>query len=393
MAAIGDLEERTGRLSALGGDLALTTLLAVIAVVTVMTQELVSGLRKPGFAAVLLAVAATSPVLVRRRWPLPAVAVSGVLLVIHVMVGYPEGSLPISYGVLVYSVALCAPLAPAVAGLGSMVASLLILGGSGAPGLEGVDVAGFIAAYAVVWATGLAVRSRRDAAEAQVRAAIERAEVERQRSARAVAEERLRIAQELHDVVAHSMSVIAVQAAVGRHLIDEQPAQAAASLGAISDTSRSVLAELRRLLGVLRDADGERSHTPAPTLADLPLLIDEVSALGIHVDLSVSGAPAAGHAGVELSAYRIVQEALTNVIKHAGVTSAVVVALDHHADRLEIAVVDDGRGVAADVPTTGGHGILGMRERVDLWGGELVCGPAPGGGFAVRASLPIGEAP
>ena len=145
----------------------------------------------------------------------------------------------------------------------------------------------------MAWTVGIALRARRDSLESRVREAEERANVERQTAARALAEERLRIAQELHDVVAHSMSVIAVQAGVGAHVLDERPEQARAALEAISATSRGTLTEMRRLLGVLRDDDGERSHAPAPSLADLPQLIEDVHAAGVPVELTVTAPPTA----------------------------------------------------------------------------------------------------
>jgi signal transduction histidine kinase len=184
-----------------------------------------------------------------------------------------------------------------------------------------------------------------------------------------------------------------VQAGVGSHVLDEQPEQARAALDAISATSRGTLNEMRRLLGVLRNDDGARAHTPAPSLADVPKLVDDVRALGLPVELSVEGTSAVMHPGVELSAYRVVQEALTNVLKHAGVTRRIAVRLQHLPGQLAVEVVDDGRGSATS-PTAsgeGGHGLVGMRERVELWGGELSVGPAPGGGYRVRALLPHGE--
>lgn len=234
--------------------------------------------------------------------------------------------------------------------------------------------------------------------ESTIREAEERANVERQRAARMVAEERLRIAQELHDIVAHSMSVIAVQAGVGAHVVDHRPDQAKAALEAISGTARSTLAEMRRLLGVLRDDDGHRSHAPAPALSDVTRLVDDVRAAGVPISLEILGEPEHLSPGIELSAYRIVQEALTNVIKHAGPVTHVAVRLTHTADGISVEVVDDGRGAAARHDSTdgrgrveasdGGHGLLGMRERVELWGGTIETGPVAGGGYRVGASLP-----
>jgi signal transduction histidine kinase len=158
---------------------------------------------------------------------------------------------------------------------------------------------------------------------------------------------------------------------------------------------------MRSLLGVLRDTDGERVHTPTPGVADLPGLVDDVRAAGVPVTLDLSGSSNVVHAGVELSAYRIVQEALTNVIKHAGATTRVDVNVRYLPGRVEIEVLDDGRGAAAVAVSNGartdtgakasGHGLLGMRERVELWGGDLSVGPVAGGGYRVKAQLPYGE--
>jgi signal transduction histidine kinase len=207
-----------------------------------------------------------------------------------------------------------------------------------------------------------------------------------------VAEERLRLARELHDVVAHSISVIAVQSGVGAHVANTQPEEAAKALATIEATSRAALTELRRLLGVLRqEGEPEGSLAPVPGLADLDALLAEVAKAGLGVRLRVEGTPSPLPAGVDLSAYRIVQEALTNVVKHAGPARAqVVVGYGDHEVTVE--VVDDGRGVAAptgDGRARVGHGLIGMRERVAAFGGDLEVGPGPDGGFRVAARLPL----
>ena len=205
---------------------------------------------------------------------------------------------------------------------------------------------------------------------------------------RAVAEERLRIAQDLHDVVAHSMGVIAVQAGVGAHVIDTDPVEAKKSLEAISQTSRSTLAEIRRMLGVLRE-DENASYEPAPGLADLDRLVRDVEGAGLDVDVRNEGPHTQLPPGVDFTAYRIVQEALTNVLKHAGHAHAsVVVGYEENALRLEIA--DDGRGVNGRA-APGGHGLMGMRERVGVYGGSFEAGPRTGGGFRVAVRIPYGE--
>jgi len=228
---------------------------------------------------------------------------------------------------------------------------------------------------------------RRDTAELRRRAAeLELAREELAR--RAVSEERLRIARELHDIVAHSMSVIAVQSGVGAHVIDTQPEEARKALAAVEDTSRSALNELRRLLGVLRqDGDEADGLGPAPGLGDLGRLAAQMGEAGLAVELEMRGTRPAVPPGVDLSAYRIVQESLTNVLKHAGpATAKVRVGYDEHELRVE--VTDDGRGAAAG-ETAGGHGIAGMRERAAVFGGELSAGPRQGGGFRVAARLPL----
>jgi signal transduction histidine kinase len=377
---------------------------AVVGVATVFLQDirddagmLVDGFAEPGVVAGVTAVATCAPIAIRRRSPLVAVVISSCAIVVHFLASWPPGLLPLAALLLTYTVGAWSPLSEAVVGLAVVATTIVVLGVAGAPGLDTVDTVGVLAQYAAAWAIGSAMRSRRAAAEALVRQADERAEAERQSSARVLAEERLRIAQELHDVVAHSMSVIAVQAGVGAHVVEDRPEQARAVLDTISTTSRGTLVEMRRLLGVLRGGDGARAHVPAPGLADLPQLVADVRAAGVPVTLHLHGATCDLSGGIDLSAYRVVQEALTNVIKHAGTTTRVDVTVRHLPGSLAIEVVDDGRGLAAAARSGAaadgsGHGLLGMRERVELWGGELSVGPAPGGGYRVAALLPYGDA-
>ena len=367
----------------------------VIGVTSVWSQELVDGLREPTAPALLTIAAAAGAVAVRRRWPLEALLVGCVAVFVHIVADWPEGSVPMTVLLLTYTAAAYEPSRRALYGLGAVYATLILLGVTDTPGLDTLGVVGNLAVFTVAWTIGIALRARRESLEARVREADERANVERQTAARALAEERLRIAQELHDVVAHSMSVIAVQAGAGAHVLDDRPEQARAALEAISTTARGTLAEMRRLLGVLRNDQGERSHAPAPGLADLPQLVEDVRAAGVPVTLQVTGnASCEPNGGIELSAYRVVQEALTNVIKHAGSPTHVDVSVRHDPDAVTVEVVDDGRGAAGRASTNGtagGHGHVGMRERVELWGGELLVGPVPGGGYRVCARLPYGE--
>ncbi len=252
-----------------------------------------------------------------------------------------------------------------------------------------------LAVFAIAWVLGDNIRTRRAyLAELEARAA--RLERERmQRDERAVAEERARIARELHDVIAHNVSVMVVQASAGEELFATDPERARESLSSVASTGRAALAELRRLLGVIRaDEDDNRpaSYTPQPGIAYLDELIRQVRKAGLAVELSVLGRPRELPEGVGLCAYRIVQEALTNTLKHAGAAHAEV-SVRYVDDALELQVLDDGRGArAANGAGGSGHGLIGMRERVALFGGELTARPRGGEpGYEVRARLPLEE--
>ncbi|MDQ3889317.1 MAG: histidine kinase [Actinomycetota bacterium] len=234
----------------------------------------------------------------------------------------------------------------------------------------------------IAWAIGRALRDRgRRAADLEARAEhLERARAE------AVAGERATIARELHDVIAHSVSVMTVQAGAARLLLDEEPSRARESLLAVEETGRQALAEMRRLLGILRGDEHETRLAPQPGIGELDALVEQVRAAGLPVDLVVEGEPAPLAPGIDLAAYRVVQEALTNALKHAGAARARVL-IRYRATALELAVTNNGTGRANG--GRGGHGLIGMRERVALYGGELEAGPRADGGYAVRASLPL----
>jgi signal transduction histidine kinase len=247
------------------------------------------------------------------------------------------------------------------------------------------------------WFVGDSVRTRRTYTAGLAEQAAQRQRETIERAQRSVAEERLQIARELHDVVAHSLSVIAVQSGVGRHVIDDQPAEAKKALAAVETTSRSALDELRRMLGVLRRDDGvPASLAPAPGVASLGPLIEQVQLAGYVVDLDVQSKAVGSVAPtVGLSIYRIVQEALTNVVKHAG-PARVLVEIRDEANVLVLEVSDDGGGRVhqPDVRDVNGdgeahHGIVGMRERVALFDGVLSATPRPEGGFRVLARFPM----
>lgn len=247
--------------------------------------------------------------------------------------------------------------------------------------------------FATAWLLGDNLSTRRAyLRELEEKAANNQARQETE-ARRAVAEERGRIARELHDVVAHSMSVMVVQAGAARRMIDHDTAKASEALASIETTGRESLTEMRRILGVLRNDDDEADLAPAPSLEDFSRLMQQCDEAGLPVDLIVEGEVRKLPASLELSAYRIVQESLTNSLKHAGSAQATV-RLHYHADALEVEVADNGRGAAADVVTDGlGQGLMGMRERVEAFGGTLRTGPRPGGGFAVLAYFPVNDHP
>jgi signal transduction histidine kinase len=239
------------------------------------------------------------------------------------------------------------------------------------------------------WMLGDNLRTRRAyLGELEEKAArLEREQEEEAR--RAVAREQARIARELHDVISHNVSVMVVQAAAGVDVFDAQPARARSALASIEATGREALTELRRLLGVIRtDDDADASLTPQPGLERLTGLLEQVRAAGLRVQLAVEGQRPPLPPGLDLAAYRIVQEALTNTLKHAGASNAAV-TVRYDASELTVDVLDDGRGRAANGTGGGGHGLVGMRERVALYDGRVRAGPQSGGGFRVSARFPL----
>ncbi len=255
----------------------------------------------------------------------------------------------------------------------------------------------------VAWLAGFAVRQQRAQAAGRREQARRRAREQLAEARRARSEERLQISRELHDVVAHTLSVITVQAGVAGYVIGERPEEAARALASIEETSRSALHEMRALLGVLRDEEtGVRNGTgpgardaalvPAPGLADLDSLVERAGEAGVRVDLSVRGERPVLPAGLDLAAYRVIQEAVTNVIKHAA-TQRCQVTVAYQQDTLTLEVTDNGSGSAAatsgEFPVGAGNGIIGMRERVAVYGGELRAAPLPGRGFRVTARFPL----
>ncbi|MEZ0068845.1 signal transduction histidine kinase [Streptacidiphilus sp. MAP12-20] len=224
------------------------------------------------------------------------------------------------------------------------------------------------------------------------------ARLERERDAQAkvaVAAERARIARELHDVVAHNVSVMIVQADGASYVMDSSPEQAKEALATIAGTGRQALTEMRRLLGLLRSADTAGEYVPQPGVEQLPDLLEQVRSAGLPVEFQVEGEPRPLPRGVELTAYRIVQEALTNARKHGGPQASATVRISFEDGDLAMVIEDDGRGASAALAREGGedgfgHGLIGMRERVGMVGGSLDAGPRVGGGFRIKAVLPLG---
>ena len=342
-------------------------------------------LRHPAGQPVPLELAATavlSLALAGRR--LRPVAALAAVLVVMVATRWPYGGLLPAWSTLYLVAGTRRRAASLVALAATMFAPLVAI--------RAVDRGVLICLVTgLVWAVGYAVGQHRAYERQLLQERARQAQEELARARRGVTEERMRIARELHDVVAHSMSVITVQAGYGHLVIDRDPGQARAALGAIETTGREALTEMRRLLGVLRADDGEdaAARTPVPGLAELDRLVAQTAGAGVQVELEIAGRPRPLPWGIELSAYRIVQEALTNVVKHADVpASRVRIAYEERA--LSIEVTDD--GLARPVPDGAGHGLLGMRERVNLYGGQLQAGPLPGRGFRVLARLPLSGA-
>jgi signal transduction histidine kinase len=306
--------------------------------------------------------------------------------------GYNQGLTPVFLFVAAATVGSRCSLRTTGVGAVAVGVLLTVLVAIDAPGFDAGSFASNAALYATMFMFGVILRTRREriAAFEERARAMEREKEEEAR--RAVADERLHIARELHDVVAHSMGVIAVQASVGEHVIDGNPEEAKRALHAISGLSRSTLAEIRRMLGALRETDDESaSYTPAPGLEELDRLVRELDGAGVPVEVSYEGTRTELPRGVDLTAYRIVQEALTNVLKHAGRARARVL-VRYEPGALGLEIVDDGRGVnGRSEASGGGHGLVGMRERVAVYGGTLEAGPHAGGGFRVTVRLPYAE--
>jgi signal transduction histidine kinase len=335
-----------------------------------------------GVALLALGVAALP---LRRRWPVAVLAFTYVTTLTYWTANYGRG--PVFYS-LVVALAQVVLTGHRRAGIASIVAGFLgftwlgqLLGTTKGPGIGGVIA---LAAWLVALLSVMeVVRSRREHAREEARSRAEA--LQRQAS-----DERLRIAQELHDAVAHNISLINIHAGVALHLFDEQPQQARDALATIKQSSKEALVELRSILGLMRRADEDAPRAPTPSLTRLDELVARSNAAGLDVRVDVDGDLDNLPLNVDIAAYRIIQESLTNVARHADRPDALV-RVRADADSLTLEILDEGTGLrrAHDLPS-GGNGLAGMRERAVAIGGSFEAGPRPGRGFAVRARLPFG---
>ena len=335
--------------------------------------------------ALLAAVLLAASLAWRTRLPLVALAAAIVAALVS-LTGPVDGPITTVVAMMVatYSVGAHTSRRSALVGATGVACLLLIaLGREFGDDLELADAALPFLLLGGPWLAGLAIRSRRERETALEQARIEHAEA-------AVVEERARIARELHDAVAHSIGVVVLQARGARRTMRTDPTSALDALDAIETTGTQALAEMRRLVGVLRQADDGMDLAPPASLRHLDALVERIRAAGLPVELTIEGTPVELAPGIDLSAYRIVQEALTNALAHAGPATASVL-VRYAGDHLSLEIADT--GVGAHRPDPGGQGLIGMRERVSLYDGRLETDIAPGGGFVIRARLPLASTP
>jgi signal transduction histidine kinase len=374
----------------LAADTLLALLLTGVSLVPLWVGTSGNQPSSPSLPEIALVLLINLPLIWRRRHPLTVGAVVAAAAIGYGIAPYPDLALPVAPGGLVAfytAMAYCSRRTANLTAAGACAAALigLLLPVTDA---DAVDFAFVALLLGATWALGDSARNRR-AYTAELEARAARLERERELEAsRAAAEERARIARELHDVIAHHVSMMVVQAEAGPVVIERDPDTAVHAFDSIGTIGRQALAEMRRLLGVLRSDDDRAapSFAPQPGLDQLPVLMEQVRRAGLEVELEVEGEPRPLPPGMDLSAYRIVQEALTNAVRHAGPGRArVLVRYGDGEVRLEVR--DD--GVGARSGNGAGHGLVGMRERVNLFGGDLDAGPRPDGGFAVTARLPL----
>lgn len=349
------------------------------------------ALRTPDSLSLLLIAFSAAALVFRRRAPMTVLALTGTFSVVESATGDPRAPVAMSAVIALYTVASTTdrPTTWRVGLLTITVLTGVAMAAGSLPWYAQENLAIF--AWTGIGATaGDAVRSRRAFVQA-IRERAERAERTREEEARRrVAEERLRIARDLHDVVAHHIALVNVQAGVAAHVMDKRPDQAKEALAHVREASRSALNELRATVGLLRQSgDPEAPTEPAPGLDRLDELTGTFRSAGLHIEVARADQGTTLPAAVDLAAYRIIQEALTNVQKHAGPQAKAEVSVVRVGPNIEITVLDEGNGEDADPGSGGGHGLLGMRERVTALRGTLTTGPRYGGGFRVHAILPV----
>jgi len=361
--------------------------LALAAVVLVVSLQPLFRTGKgpiPGWGYVLV-VAMCLPLVLRRRYPLAVALVCGGLTMVYGLSSLPDPPVPYAGLLSLYSVATHGSRDHAnAAGIIAAFAITSALLVDPAADLEDATVQ--LLLFATAWLLGDSTRRRREAATALAERADQLERTRAAEAAAAVAAERSRIARELHDVVAHHLSMMVVQAEAGAVATHRDPGRTEAVFDAIGAAGKQALTEMRRLLGVLKQ-DGPAELAPQPGAGEIPSLVDGVRSTGLSVDFTVSGDPPELPLAVGLTAYRIVQEALTNSVRHSG-ASSVTVAVAYDDRVVQVTVSDDGAGGSTPA-RPGGHGLVAMRERVALVGGTLDAGPAPQGGWTVRAVLPV----
>ena len=385
-------------------DLALALALAVYNVVSLIPEA--RQLQLP-YVAFLLVVLQALPLIWRRRWPVAVLVAAGIPRVIYDQLGWSFDPLPLASAIAYYTVMDRCPTRVRVGVSAVLVFS--IIRSQTLPGHnEPYDFFVVALQFAVAATLGILSRTRRAYLQA-VEDRAEQAEAERDRQvALAAADERTRIARELHDVVAHHVSLMAVQSEAAAALLPGRPAEAAKAVDIIGHTAREALTELRRLLGVLRgpaEVNSRAATAPAPSISALDEVLGQVRQAGIRVNLRVEGQPGKLPPGVDLTAYRIVQEALTNIVKHSGADEAAV-TVKYEPGYVTVSVTDTGNaavavtlgrqarrprlpdGAGARPAASGGFGLAGIAERVASCGGKLTVGPGEAGGFAVTARLP-----
>ena len=363
------------------GDVALAVVLAVIGVVgTIGADDLTSVDLSIDARGLSLVLGCAAVLVFRRRWPLGTLAIATILSTTYLILGYSYGPILLSFAITVYTAARQLP--PRTSGPASAAALVLLLlhlftNEAALPGYLGLLPG---AAWVIVpFTIGFAVRTT------QQSVAQSRAELVRQR----VDDERLRVAQEVHDVVGHGLVAIKMQADLALHLLQKKPEHAEVALTAISRTSTDALDELRATLAVVRSTEPDAPRAPAPGVSRLPELIQRIRDSGVAAELAITGEPRELSPAVELAGYRVVQESLTNALRHSDARIATVL-LDYRDHVLVITVSNPAQGVR---PSSEGTGIAGMRQRVTLLGGEFAAGPTPEGAFEVCARLPTAERP